>query len=283
MKFQLKALVAALAFVAAVPAQAALDLPQDIVAVPNTGNSSMVLGVFDRAANVSMMVDLGKNYSDFNKIGSSFADSNVDALGTSFTWNLAAGDYATAWSTFLPLVNPANLQWAVIGADNLGTGTGARGVIATLNAASVLPITTNQIGTQAAALQSFMGPAQLDSTQIYQNHSLVADGASVSNSGTVQANFLNYFLGGKPNAAGSVVVGGINQSLRVYQQVGSASNFTNGTSYIFGNNASFLLSSNGTLTYSTDPAVAPIPEADSWAMMLLGLGFMGFAARRKQA
>jgi hypothetical protein len=26
-----------------------------------------------------------------------------------------------------------------------------------------------------------------------------------------------------------------------------------------------------------------VPEADTWAMMLLGLGFMGFAARRKQA
>jgi hypothetical protein len=79
------------------------------------------------------------------------------------------------------------------------------------------------------------------------------------------------------------VVGAIDTSMGVYQQVVSGSNFTTGTGYIFANNAQFTLSSAGLLTYTTDPAVTPIPEADTWAMMLLGLGFMGFAARRKQA
>jgi PEP-CTERM motif len=40
------------------------------------------------------------------------------------------------------------------------------------------------------------------------------------------------------------------------------------------------LNSAGVLSYST---VTAVPEADTWAMMLLGLGFMGFVARRKQA
>lgn len=40
------------------------------------------------------------------------------------------------------------------------------------------------------------------------------------------------------------------------------------------------LSTAGVLTYNT---VTAVPEADTWAMMLLGLGFMGFVARRKQA
>jgi hypothetical protein len=43
------------------------------------------------------------------------------------------------------------------------------------------------------------------------------------------------------------------------------------------------LAANGTLTYTGAAATAPVPEADTWAMMLLGLGFMGFVARRRQA
>ena len=63
MKFQLKALAAAMVLAAAVPAQAALDLG-------TTGNSSMSIAVFDRVANVSALFDLGKSYSDFSVIGS---------------------------------------------------------------------------------------------------------------------------------------------------------------------------------------------------------------------
>lgn len=37
------------------------------------------------------------------------------------------------------------------------------------------------------------------------------------------------------------------------------------------------LSATGQLTYTT----APVPEADSWAMAMLGLGLMGFVARRR--
>ena len=81
MKFQLKAMAAAVVLAAAVPAQAAIDLG-------TTGNGSLMLTVFDRAANVSLLVDLGKNYSDFSKIGTSFANSNVDAEGTFFSWDV---------------------------------------------------------------------------------------------------------------------------------------------------------------------------------------------------
>jgi PEP-CTERM motif len=273
MKFQVKALVAALAVVASAQAQAAID-------AATTGSSSMLLTVFDRAANVSATFDLGKNYADFSIIGSSFTDSNVDALGTSFSWNLTAGDYATAWSSFLPLVNPANLQWSVIGGDNIGSGAGSRGVIATLGQETVAPLATNPLIAQLGSLGSYIQDAPFNG--IYENHSVVANGANVSNAG-VTTNFVNFYAGGKPNGAGSVTVAGINSSMGVYQQVSGSSAFGASTSAIFANNAAFRLTSNGTLTYSTDPLVTPVPEADSWAMMLLGLGFMGFAARRKQA
>jgi PEP-CTERM motif len=280
MKFQLKALAAAMVLAAAVPAQAALDLG-------TTGNGSMTIAVFDRVANVSALFDLGKNYSDFSVIGTSFADSNVDAEGVNFSWDLTSGDYATAWSTFAGLTNSANWQFAVLGGDNAGSGAGNRGLISTLNQPAVTAITTNPLQAQISVWDNYMGANTVDNGTIYQNHGTelfptgVANGGSVGNVGLASA--LIYFGGNKPNAAGSVVVGNVGQSLAVYQNVTGSSAFGATTSTIFGNNAAFTFTANGALTYTTNDPVVVVPEADTWAMMLLGLGFMGFAARRKQA
>ncbi|MEO5933631.1 MAG: FxDxF family PEP-CTERM protein [Duganella sp.] len=43
----------------------------------------------------------------------------------------------------------------------------------------------------------------------------------------------------------------------------------------------FASLSNATL-YSTDAAVTPVPEAETYAMMLAGLGLMGVVARRRK-
>jgi hypothetical protein len=45
----------------------------------------------------------------------------------------------------------------------------------------------------------------------------------------------------------------------------------------------FTLSSNGLFSYASGATVAAVPETNTWAMALLGVGFMGFVARRKQA
>lgn len=276
MKFQLKAIAAAVVLAAAVPAQAAID-------IGTTGNSSLMLSVFDRAANVSILFDLGKSYSDFSVMGTSFADSNVDAKGTNFSWDLTSGDYATAWSTFTSLTTAANWQFAVLATDNAGSGAGNRGLISTLNQATVTAITTNPLGAQISNFDTFMGENTANNAVVYQNHGTelfptgVANGASVANSGL--AFMGTYYNSNKPNAAGSVAVGNVGQSLAVYQNVSGSSAFGATTSTIFANDAAFKFTANGALTYTT----APVPEADTWAMMLLGLGFMGFASRRKQA
>ena len=281
MKFQLKALAAAMVLATAVPAQAAIDLG-------TTGNGSFTLAVFDRVANVSALFDLGKNYSDFSVIGTSFADSNVDAEGTNFAWDLTSGDYATAWSTFTGLTTAANWQFAVLGTDNAGSGAGSRGLISTLNQAAVSAITTNPLGAQITTWDNYLGTNTVDASVIYQNHGSlisptgIANGASVGNVGL--GSVVNYFGGGKANAgSNSVVVGNVGQSLAIYQNVYGSGPFTATASTIFGNNAAFTFTANGALTYTTNDPVVVVPEADTWAMMLLGLGFMGFAARRKQA
>lgn len=278
MKFQLKALAAAMVLAAAVPAQAASDFA-------STGNSGMSLVVFDATNNVSALFDLGKSYSDFSVIGSSFADSNVDALGTNFSWDLTSGSYATGWTTFLSSANIANLQYAVLGGDNnAGTAAGNKGIISTLNTVtgSLVSVPNTVLNNQLGRWDLFLADAQTDNGTVYQNHTLVDNGASVG-FGDVNSNTQRYFDNtGKNNAAGPISVGNIGQSLAVYQQVNSTSFLNPGVSTVFANNAAFTLGANGTLTFTTDPIVQ-VPEADTWAMMLLGLGFMGFAARRKQA
>ncbi|EUJ10437.1 PEP-CTERM motif-containing protein [Methylophilaceae bacterium 11] len=274
MKFQLKALAAAMVLAAAVPAQAAIEFS-------STGNGGLSLAVFDSVNNVSALFDLGKNYSDFSVIGASFADSNIDALGTNLSWNLTSGDYATAWNTFLSSANIANLQFAVVGGDNNAGTAGNRGFISTLNAETAVGLTNTALFAQIGVWDQYLADAQTDNGTVYQNHTLVENGASVGNSG--KANTQQYFANtGKNNAAGNVSVGNIGQSLAVFQQVSGASTLSIGASTIFANNATFTLGTNGVLTYATAPVVE-VPEADTWAMMMLGLGFMGFVARRKQA
>ncbi|HAJ72016.1 MAG TPA: hypothetical protein DCO68_08035, partial [Methylophilaceae bacterium] len=86
MKFQLKALAAALVLAAAVPAHAT-------VATAASGNSSLILTVLDTVAGVSATFDLGKSYSDFNQVAT--AGVAVATPAATMQVNLAsAADYS---------------------------------------------------------------------------------------------------------------------------------------------------------------------------------------------
>ena len=268
MKFQLKALAAAAILAAALPAQAAIDTAA-------SGNSSLILAVYDTTANISALFDLGKNYSDFNVAGASFANSGVTNPGTSFSWNLASGDYATAWSQFLTTATLPNIKYAVVAQDNTGSGAGGRGLISTYSAFATNP-TTGQLGGIATNFDTMTGANTVGSAVLFENHSIVANGASVANNG--QPYSPNYFGSGKNGGLGPFAVGAIGGDLGVFQYTSAATTFVTPTLTVFGNGAKFNLSNSGSLTY-----VVPVPEADTWAMMMLGLGFMGFVARRKQA
>ena len=282
MKFQLKALAAALALVAAVPAQAAINSA-------NSGNGSLVLTVFDAANNISALFDLGLNYSDFNVSSNNFAVSN--ALSANYAWNLTAnglnngiqGDYATAWSNFAATANEAGASWAVIASDNLGApGVGNFGFISTIANSTVAKanLNSNQLVAIGSTLTIYTDDAGAANVQ---NHSTALNGASVSLVST-PGYFLPFYTADKNNNTGAIAIGAINSSLDVIQRTSGSGALVQSSQLVFANNgvnAKFNLTSAGQLSYTT--AAAPIPEADTWAMMLLGLGFMGFIARRKQA
>jgi hypothetical protein len=261
MKFKLKALAAAAILAASIPAQAAVDLAAN-------GNSSFVLTVLDKVANVQASFDLGKNYIDFNQVAAAGAVSNVTNPGTTFSWNLASNpDYSSAWTSFLAAATLPNIQYAITAADNTGSGVGARGYITTL--ANTGPtLFTSPMTTAIGNFDTYLNT---------QPHAAANGSLFTASASTASVVYNSNRVGG--STAGPTTVGFIGSNLGVIQVTGGASAGAASTTTIFGNGAFFNLSSNGALVYS----VAAVPEADTWAMMMLGLGFMGFVARRKQA
>ncbi|MES2503044.1 MAG: PEP-CTERM sorting domain-containing protein [Pseudomonadota bacterium] len=285
MKFQLKALAVAAVLAAALPAQAAIDTTA-------SGNGEFVLTVLDRSGSISALFDLGINYSEFNVSGTSFVNSGVTNQGTTFSWDLTSGDYAQAWSLLSASANFTNVVYGIAAGDNLGApGVGSRGYISTYLPQNSTSLTTLALITSAGNIDTYTGANGANSGIVFQNHrdnplgataatpGGVENGGSVATTGAAYGNGL-YGVTSKINGTGPTSLGAIGADLGVVQVVSGASSFATASQTVFGNGAKFNLSSNGILTYST---IAAVPEADTWAMMLLGLGFMGFVARRKQA
>lgn len=270
MNFKLKALVAALALAAAVPAQAAFD--------PSSGgNGSLILTVYDRVAAISATFDLGKNYSDFSIAGTSFPNSGVTTSGTTFSWNLASNaNYAPAWTQFLAAATVPNIFYAIGAGDNVGSGAGNRGFISTYT--SLEDITTGRVLNISSNFDAYAAANQTTAETLFSNHQTAEDGSSVA---TATASYGGIFYTEEKNfGVGSIAAAGLGTDMGVFQYTTASGNFLTAPITVFGNNAKFNLDANGALSYSV---AAPIPEVDTWAMMMLGLGFMGFVARRKQA
>ena len=277
MKFQLKAIAAALALAVTLPAHAAIDKA-------NTGNSSLILTLLDRVGTISATFDLGKNYSDFSvspnvasntAVNGGFLTSGVDALGTSFSWNLTQGDYAAAYTSFLTVGTLANTTWGVVAGDVIGSGGGSRGYITTASDVGT-PISTSAISTDVGQFDVYLTQANSEG-----NHPLVANGGSTAIAGQGYAGAAIIAADGSLFGKGPITMGTVGADMKVIQLSTIGSSLTQANQYTFANNAKFNLSSAGVLTYST--TVAAVPEADTWAMMFMGLGLMGFIARRKQS
>ena len=250
MNFKLKSLVAAAVLtVAAIPAQAAIENGL-------AGNGSMVLTAVDFTSGIAASFDLGLNYVDFA--------GNVNT--TSQTWDLTTGDYAQAWSDFSTTAILANVKWFVAGNDNQGLGAGSRGVISTSNGV-ITNQTTNTLGTATSVFDTFIA-----TVNTLGNHGVVANGANTSTDSINGFGKLSPAL--KLNNSGSVVAGSFGDTLSLLQATSGASALAQATQTIFAD-ATFNLSSNGTLIY------AAVPEADTSAMLFAGLGLMGFIARRR--
>jgi hypothetical protein len=275
MKFQLKALVAALAIVAAVPAQAAIELA-------GTGDSSLVLTLVDSTNVVSATFDLGSTFSTFDRTANQ-------------SWDLKTVNYIDAWNAFSAAASSAK-QWGVYMGDGNGTAAGSQQRFVT--AATPTSLNTQIINTslqQSTTLfDGFLTASNniaADGTSILNNHQQVANGSNfVSLLPAVNAasglSVNAYGTSGKIANASGDTNGAFDTDLFAWTITRSttigANNATIAQVNVAGFNPFFNLSSNGVLTYTASNA-APIPEPETYGMLLAGLGMIGFVARRRKS
>jgi hypothetical protein len=275
MKFQLKALVAALAIVAAVPAQAAIQLA-------GSGDSSLVLTLVDGTNVVSATFDLGSTFTTFDRAANQ-------------SWDLKSVNYIDAWNAFNGAAS-AGKQWGIYTADSLGNGALQQQRLVTAGTAAGLStvITNSGLQSTAAGFDSFLTASNniaADGVSILNNHGTVADGSNFV-SGLPATNAASgvssnaYGLTGKIQNSSGDTNGAFDTDLFVWTITRSSSNNINNATpaqlNVAGFNPFFNLSSTGILTYTAATA-APVPEPETYGMLLAGLGMIGFVARRRKS
>jgi len=288
MKLNMIVAAAALAIGGAAHATAIQDL--------NSGNSALTFLAVDNsivggAQTGSIVIDLGKSFSDFLA-----GTSLTSTAGTTVAWNFATNsltingvaqtgtyNWGTALSFFNGATNAADVRYAVIGGDALNLGqyltTGAP--------------TTAQLNQQTAALTANMATVQ----SLYNNNNAAVN--SATNVSTIAlagfgANATSATANANGYVAGNANFGPALNWLTNLKWNGTVAENTASNLYFLDSNQAdgaaqttqvaggalqgqFLF--NGTtLTWTT----APVPEPGGVALMLAGLGALGFVGRRRQ-
>jgi len=184
------------------------------------------------------------------------------------SWDLSSN---SAWTTYVSTIaNTANIHWGVFGTSVGVSGTGT----------TVLTTKSVDNAINGQNVSNFASNANKLTGIVY--------GAACSSCGfseitTGDAASASWDDNGGVLSLTSVLTTGLGQSMNFYQYVSTGTKATNtptATAFAFGGDAdTFTLASNGVLTYT---AVAAVPEAETYAMMLAGLGGVGFMVRRRK-
>lgn len=284
--FKLKALAAATVMAATAPAFAAIEGGA-------SGNGELLLNVryYGGASastggdDISALFDLGIRMDDM-------IAANGQA-GYSKSWDLTTGAYGASWSELMGFVGPANasqIEFSVIALDNTDfNAVGGSRYLSTMNVEKV-PSLAN------ANLKGFQNMEKyIDANNMRGTHATDENGASVA----TPIDDPNTFFGAI-NGFGQGDNWLAKTTVDTTQPLGTEQNFwfltTTAGSFAqvdkipFGvdlNNdgvigagefSKFSLTDAGALTFTS-----PVPEAETWAMMLAGLGLLGAMVRRRTA
>ncbi|WP_334108142.1 PEP-CTERM sorting domain-containing protein [Methylobacillus sp.] len=255
MNVKMKALIAAA--VAAISVSGAANAALTTGA---TGSSSLVLAVWDVTNKISTVFDLGIDYAGF-----AFGSAGSSA---SMSWDMSAGDYADTWNAIFG--NPAlgtDVRWGVVATDYNGSinVAGSMGFISTTKEGQKLPANL--------AMGQFGAPmAQFDKYLVDNN----AKG-NVADAGNGYAG--TFFTAYKLFNFGPIVLDQLGKEQEVVQYFSAAGSRPGSYMAYVEYDATFKLDANGLLTYT----VAAVPEPETYALLLAGLGLVGFAARRRKS
>lgn len=273
MKLKMKLMAAALALAASAGANAAMDNLQ-------SGNGSLAFVALDfTGAPISVMMDL-----DFNV--DSFLPTAMSASGTTIQWNfntnsltvngIASGSTQTNWSnalgSFNAIAQSAETKWGVIGGDSLSDGTFG----------DIRYLSTAAPGTTLATMQNqtksnLSGFAGVDILYNANNLLQTAENGSTASSGQAYVgNGASFGTAGKwLNKSSWVTWANVGEAADFY--MADSNNGVSSTKALITPYAGEFTYAAGVLTY----AVAAVPEPSEYALMLAGLGMIGFMARRR--
>lgn len=270
------------------------------IELPNDGDSELILVMINKnTANPDSSVfvlDLGIRGYDFN--------SNLNQ-----SFNLSSNAVYTAWRSSVS--SPSNPYFfAVVGSDALGTFPNRAIWTSSLSSSLLGPgssgtLSNNYVTSRSNSLQGFIQEHndRLNEPGIgLSTHLIRTDPSNPYDAVTnpyVNANGASYET--KPDAVGGQNfqanwAAGWNQT---FAQVGQKAEFFKVTGVAGGgagvatiqdffsatetaaNPGGFWSIAGDVLSYTGAPT-APVPEASEWAMMLGGLGLVGFFARRRE-
>ena len=249
LKFAVVAAVSAMAMTS--QAHAAFTLPAG-----STGSGSMFLYAFE---------DRGLNPTATNSAIFDLGLTSAFDTGSNQTFDLSSN---SAWTSYIATIaNPANVHWGVFGA--VGTGGIGSSIFTTL---SVVPASIGG-STLSSADVNYVAEMQLYGGTSGLN---VATKNDLADAGK---------WGNTAGALPATLTTGLGSSMDFYKYVSKgtkATSLATQTAFVSSTGAPdyFTLSNTGVLSYT---ATAPVPEADTYAMMLAGLGLVGFMVRRRKA
>jgi hypothetical protein len=277
--FKLKAVAAAAILAASAPALSAIQDGELLLNVRYYGGTSATTGGDDMSA----LFDLGMTMND--------ALAKNGQAGYSKTWDMSAGDYGAAWNQIKNFAGPNadKLEFNVIALDHAGARY----------------LTTGNVDSWPsqgnANVKGFQNMEMyVDANKDRGNHGQVQNGASTA----TPTDDPNTFFGAI-NGFGQGDNWLAKTTVDTTQPLGTAQHFwfltpssnsslaqatktpfgvdMNGDGKVNSSNefSSFNLTNTGNLTFANPSSVSPIPEADTWAMLLAGLSMLGVIVRRR--
>lgn len=224
------------------------------------GNSSLIVNVYDSVLGISIVQDLGLNYADF--LESAVTPDAGLTLSYSVDLSIFAGS------------DPDNVKWSVYAADAQGNYT-ATEVLTT--AALDLGDFPGTNGNIVAAL----GSSGMQS--VFNQWNASCTGSDTCTGTGFSSTYFGEYGEDYNNAFTIPVSGSLDTALGFYSLKRTAVTAQEpllSTQYAnSGSLAQWLLSSDGTLTYS----VAPVPLPAALWLLLSGLAGVGVIGRRKTA
>lgn len=278
-KLKLTTLAGAVALALGAGQASASIIPADF-----DGNSEMVLSVWDAARNTSYTLDLGFRQSTLTPVGVS-SQSGVISNSTPLLMSFAADAMLTQFLADSSANGSlGSVLWNVVGGDATGLQLNNRKILSTARSsvteANIEALNGVQMGNMLGTFNGYV--SQVNSGTL-GTHATQDNGSNIEVLGDGLGNDFAYAggagwgtaFGGNGNFNNA---GGLDQGLNFWWlSNGSSVNSKISATQFFGAGAPAIwtLASNGTLTF------AAVPEAETWALLGLGLLGAGAVARRR--